>query len=204
MFDRLKTLWQRVFPPATSGNNNTQPPATLQQPLAQPQQPAAPIQNQPFVLSPAASNYIDAAWLANQNKVLDLPKGTSLWHGGLIGPNNPVINAKGLWTTRDAQRKTFYNQWAKDDAVRHGGTAYLTEYSNNATLPLADFNRHSMTYFTETFCNGSHDLMKASLIAWVQAIPSLRRGIVAINSGPDEVVIAYPATDLDVVVQTLI
>lgn len=191
MFDWLKSLLEKIFPPAAPSKKLT-PKAAI---------PPPPAQNQAFALSQQASNYLDTVWLNNQNKIVTLPAGTLVWHGGLIGPNNPVTNQKGLWATKDPQKKAYYNGWAKNDAQGKGITAHLTEYETSKDLPLADFDGHSMTFFTETLCNSQHDLMKKSIIAWVTAKPSLR-GIVAINSGVDEVVFAYPANDLNVITQT--
>ncbi|WP_374604687.1 hypothetical protein [Niveibacterium sp.] len=166
--------------------------------------PLQPVVPQPEIgLSVAGAAYIDAAWQANKKKIDVLFCGTHLWHGGIVGPNNPATNQRGLWTTKDAQKSTRYNRWSKEEAQKNGVNAYLTEYITTRDLQLADFGCFSMKDFMNKYCNSQHNTMKQSLIAWVNTKPELR-GLVAINTAADDVVVAYPADDLNVISHTII
>lgn len=153
-----------------------------------------------FSPSPAALAALDATWFGNSRRTRLLQQGTRLWHGGVIGPNWPLDNRKGLWTTMNDHKKDRYNGWARDDAARYCLAPYLLEFETRRALRLADLNRHSMKQFTDNFCNGQHDLMKSTVLAWI-ANHGLD-GIVSINGDDDEVVICYPVADLKQVDET--
>ncbi|UCV28456.1 hypothetical protein [Ferribacterium limneticum] len=199
----LDKLWIAVGLKQKPRANPVRKPIPIVKPPQSPIPPPAPTPQPAFVLTPAAATYLDAAWLLNQNRTLLLPVGTRLWHGGLIGPNNSPANAKGLWTTRNSQQRTHYNSWALQEAISKGVNAYLTEFETNKDLLLADFASYSLNPFTAALCNGAHNNMKQAVMAWLVKKSNLS-GIVAINSGPDEVVISLPATDLTIIQQTVI
>lgn len=154
-----------------------------------------------FVYKAAHQVFLDSLWENNNRTVTTLAAGTKLWHGGMVGPDNPALNTRGLWTTCNAQSKEHYNAWAADEAKAANGTAYLTEFETNKDLPLADFNSQSLSTFTMQLCNYNHNFMKQAVMTWVKNNSELR-GIIAANSNPDEVIIGFPQDDLNIVKQT--
>jgi hypothetical protein len=144
---------------------------------------------------PPATVAIDVIWSENGSGVIRLPKGTSLWHAGLVGPQQPLNDERGLWLTNESSLRHNYSECAGQYARQIGAAAFLREFQTVRELRLADFGKASMGNFTEKFCNAEHDLMKRAVLAWIR-----RRGfdgIVSINGGADEVVISRPVADLE-------
>lgn len=190
----LKKFWAILFPPATVRSNKLTVQNAAPQPIAQ--QPTASV----VCITPTTQTnlYLDAAWKQNNSAKITLPIRTKLWHGGIVGPNNPATNTEVLWTTRNEEHKHCYNDFALVGAKYIGVNAYLSEFETNKELLLADFNCYSLSEFTMEFCNGHHHLMKQALMAWLKTKPQLQ-GIVAINGGVDEVVISRPEQDLNII-----
>lgn len=137
-----------------------------------------------------ALNELDRIWQENGGSVVRLPKGTVLWHGGIIGPKHPMTDEHLLWTTRNEEDKEHYDGQARFFANFKKVEPYRLELVLNTDMECANFKAASLLRFTEIFCDCSHDKMKSMLKKWLEQKGFA--GILGINGGADEVVVYNP------------
>lgn len=139
---------------------------------------------------------LDGIWRNQGNRTVQLSKGTVLWHGGIIGPHHAMTGDRLLWTTRNEEQKDYYDGQARCFAKTMKLNPYRLELMLNTDVHCADFNAFSLLNFTMQYCNYNHDEMSRTLKQWL--IHKGLGGIVAINGGPDEVVVYNPHLTLDI------
>lgn len=140
-------------------------------------------------LTEMIENQLTAIWdYHGRQKFLHLYE-NSIWHSGILGPET-YRPSQPIWATRLAWRKNNYDAQAKYDAEFSRELVYRTEFIPLRNLHLADFKKHSLLSFSRTHCNFSHDRMTRVLALW--CIKNKLDGIVNVNGGEGEVVIAKP------------
>lgn len=105
-----------------------------------------------------------------------------------------------LWTTRLEGAKDYYDGQAREFAKFMKLRPYRLELVLKETLRYADFKAASLLQFTMKYCNCQHGTMKKFLKDWVSS--KNLAGVVAINGGPDEVVVRNPHVVLQVAKMT--
>jgi len=135
-------------------------------------------------------------WHAAGSRTVAMPKGSDLWHSGLIAGAQSVDDAVALFATRDRGLSGLYRPQAGVAALRSGRVAATVRFATRIDLRLADFGRLSLRNFMERF-GFSHDDAKRALRSW--CLEEGLDGVVELNRGSDEVVICRPAQHLEVV-----
>ncbi|WP_118781765.1 hypothetical protein [Haemophilus haemolyticus] len=127
----------------------------------------------------SAINEINNLWIKNGTNIFSYTG--RLWHSGLIDFKNLALVAnKVIWFTKDCDRQNYYNNLAKDDAVRHNKIAYKSELVSNGNLRLANFDQDHFHQITMTHLDSDHRNLNKALYDFC-----IKNGVDGIIRGED-------------------